>query len=216
MARVDSIFKIQGSLGDYVFYTLNGKQVARRKPAKKRGKKYEASVKIKELNDEFSGVSSAAKLIRRALEAECRALANPALHDGLMKVLLAIKNTDAAEKGCRKVIGGLQTEKGRLALRDFKFQKQRKSAPMLLSATRNVSDVELRFSGVLKSGFTVIELQLDFEKGKFRRAEHRFESFPGGEAVSLKRSLRSKKGYTEFWFLSGHWFMNGVMGGMKK
>lgn len=211
MARVDSIFNMRGSLGDYVFYTLNGKQVARRKPKKKKGRKADAQENVKVLNNEFAKVSSAAKLFRQALDAECEALRNPGIHSGLMKTLLAVKNTDVAEKGYRTVAGGLETEKGREAFRNFKFQKQRKSAPMLISATRKVSDVELRVSGVLPKSFKIIEMQLDFEGGKFRRAEHPFEDFGGGNAIFLKRSLRSKKGYTEFWMLGGDGFLGGVV-----
>ena len=216
MARVKSILNIKGSLGDYVFYTLNGKHVVRRKPVKKRGKKSAATEKVKVLNNEFSRVSSCSRLLRDALEPEVEALRNTALHSALMKMLLAVKNEDTADKGMRTVYGGLQTEKGRELFSAFRFQKHRKARPVLRSATRNVSTIELKFLGTLPKDSKILEVQLDVEAGKFRRAEHQLSVPEGSDTIVLKRQLRSRKGFTEFWFLSGEDFMNGVVGEMEK
>lgn len=211
MATVKSIFNIRGGLGDYVFYTLNGKQVARRKPAKKRDRKSETYAKVQVLNSEFAHVASCSKLIREALQPECAQLNNPALHSALMKTLLTIKNNDAAEKGFRTVVGGLSAEASCKIFREFRFQKHRKARPMLVSAKRKGSDIQLDFSRTVSEKTSLIELQLNFETGKFRRAEHAVEQPAGKNSMVLKRSLRSKKGFREFWFLSGEDFMNGAV-----
>ena len=42
MGKVHSLFAMSGKIGDYVFYELNGQQIMRKKPAKKKGPKTQA------------------------------------------------------------------------------------------------------------------------------------------------------------------------------
>lgn len=203
MGKVNSIFNISGGLGDYVFYTLNGKQVVRRKAAKKQGPKSVAQKKVKVLNEEFGRVSSAVKLFREALSAEVLALSNPGLHGALMKVLLGVKNEDPAEKGGRTVVGGLATEKGQALFQAFRFPKGGKAQLRMLGAAREGSRVRLQGLGLVPGPVTVIELQLNFETGKFRRAEHILAGNMSGRVAEVTRNLRSRKGYGEFWVAVG-------------
>lgn len=212
MARVKSTRTFVGTVEDKVYYILNGQPVVRSKPKKKRGPKPKSHEKVKTLNNEFAAVSSAAKLLRQALEAECAAMNNSALHSGLMKTFLAIKNEDPAEKGQRTLEGGLTTAKGIQLLKNYRFQKHRYARPSLMGAEQSGTQVTLRFSEPPQPPCSLIELQISFSKGDFRRAEHDVPELSTTSTALLTRKLRSKKGYTEMWFLKGKDFLGGVLG----
>ena len=101
MGKVNSIFKVSGKLGDYVFYELNGKQVVRKAAGKKRGPKSEAQKKNEVQNTEFAKASSAGKFLRAGLAEECRRMNDRYLYRKVNKLMLELKAADGAEKGQR-------------------------------------------------------------------------------------------------------------------
>lgn len=129
MATYESVIKITGAVGDLVFYTLNGKNVVRKKSgfnksAFKRNPSYE---KVRQNSSEFGHCSKMGKMIRKSLEVYIKETGDPLLYQKFAKVMTAIKDLDTtSERGKRTVENGLKTEEGRKLLRDFQWGTVRK------------------------------------------------------------------------------------------
>lgn len=124
MATYESVIKITGAVGDMVFYTLNGKNVVRKKSgfnttAFKKNPSYE---KVRQNSSEFGHCSKIGKIIRKSLEVYSKEAGDPLLYQKFAKVMTVIKDLDTiSERGKRTVENGLKTEEGRKFLREFQL-----------------------------------------------------------------------------------------------
>ncbi|MGN7758437.1 hypothetical protein ACTJIV_13230 [Chryseobacterium sp. 22532] len=124
MATYESLIKINGSVGDLVFYSLNGKNVVRKKSGfnKTAFKKSPTYEKVRQNSSEFGHCSKAGKTIRSCIENYIKETGEPLLYQRFAKLMTAIKDYDAvSEKGKRTVHNGLLTERGMTFLKEFKF-----------------------------------------------------------------------------------------------
>ncbi|MBU4539195.1 MAG: hypothetical protein L6264_04995 [Weeksellaceae bacterium] len=213
MGKVHSIFGVTGKLGEYVFYRLNGKEIVRRAAAKKKGPKTPAQQTVVKQNTEFGKASAAGKFLRTALAEECAKLNDRYLYQRISKLMLSLKSFDPAPNGQRTVTGGLATPEGQHVLACFNFHKKHADFSKLLQAVRSEGQLHLSFSLSGNPAETIIELQLDFHSGKFRRHVHTFrEGYERGKLM-LKKQFRSKKGFTDLLLISGDGYLQGVVVG---
>ena len=211
MGKVNSIFKVNGKLGDHVFYQLNGKPVVRRLAAKKRGPKSEAQKKSEVQNKEFAKASSAGKFLRAALDEECRRVNDRYLYQRVNKLMLDLKAADGAEQGLRTPGGGLHTEQGRTIFRDFRFYKKYGHFPKLNSAVRQAGTAMLHLSPSRTAVEGITELQINLENGDSRKHVHAAPELSSQNIMELPLHFRRKKGYTELLLIWGEGFLQGVV-----
>ncbi|MDQ0475589.1 hypothetical protein [Chryseobacterium sp. MDT2-18] len=211
MGKVHSLFEISGKVGDYVFYELNGQQVIRKAPSKKKGPKTEAQKSVALQNTEFGKASSAGKMLRVALAEECSQLHDRYLYQRVSKLMLRLKSCDGAPIGSRTVQGGLTTAEGQAALANFHFQKVQKNFPQLLNAVYRQGNLCLSLFFAKDADFAITELQINFETRKFRRYKHGLPEVEKGTPFSLKKGFRHKKGFTDLLMISGAGFLQGVV-----
>ncbi|WP_114820047.1 hypothetical protein [Chryseobacterium sp. KLBC 52] len=124
MATYESVIKITGAVGDLVFYTLNGKNVVRKKSGfnKAAFKKNPSYEKVRQNSSEFGHCSKIGKIIRKSLEVYIKEAGDPLLYQKFAKVMTTIKDLDTlSERGKRTVENGLKTEDGRKLLREFQL-----------------------------------------------------------------------------------------------
>ncbi|ANF52583.1 hypothetical protein A0O34_19605 [Chryseobacterium glaciei] len=124
MATYESLIKINGAVGDLVFYTLNGKNVVRKKSGfnKTAFKKSPTYEKVRQNSSEFGHCSKVGKIIRQALDQYIKQAEEPLLYQKFAKLMTEIKDLDnVSERGKRTVENGIITEKGKLLLRKFQF-----------------------------------------------------------------------------------------------
>ncbi|REC78540.1 hypothetical protein DRF60_08805 [Chryseobacterium elymi] len=124
MATYESLIKIKGGLGDLVFYSLNGKNVVRKKSGfnKTAFKKSPSYEKVRQNSSEFGHCSKAGKTIRNCIESYIKECNEPLLYQRFAKLMTEIKDLDTvSEKGKRTVHKGLLTERGMTLLKEFKF-----------------------------------------------------------------------------------------------
>ncbi len=124
MATYESLIKLKGSLGDLVFYNLNGKNVVRKKSGfnKNSFKKSASYEKVRQNSSEFGHCSKIGKTIRQCLDFYIKKSEDPLLYQKFAKVMTEIKDLDiVSEKGKRSVKKGLETELGYQLLKKFRF-----------------------------------------------------------------------------------------------
>ncbi len=126
MAKYKSLVELSGSIGDLVFYTLNGTPVVRRKSGfSKEGyqnnPKYQ---KVRENSQEFGHCSKSGKLIRQTLDAFIGNCEDKYMYQKFAKVMTQIKDLDVKnEKGKRRIEVGLENPKAYTLLSGFTFGK---------------------------------------------------------------------------------------------
>ena len=211
MGKVHSLFGMSGKIGDYVFYELNGQQIMRKKPAKKKGPKTQAQKEALLQNTEFGRASTAGKTLRLALAEECNRLYDPYLYQRVSRLMLHIKSCDPAPNGLRTVSGGLATDAGQELFARFHFQKKQKDFPHLRDTHFEKGQLHCDLSLPTNHPFTLIELQINFEKSLFRRAEHVITDAKNNETLIVKKALRAKKGFVDFLMISGVSFLQGMV-----
>lgn len=124
MATYESFIKLKGSVGDLVFYSLNGKNVVRKKSGfnKTAFKKNPSYEKVRQNSTEFGHCSKVGKIIRLALDPYIKEANDPLLYQKFAKVMTEIKDSDlVSERGKRTVKNGMSTEKGKQILKKFQF-----------------------------------------------------------------------------------------------
>ncbi|WP_234111057.1 hypothetical protein [Chryseobacterium sp. R2A-55] len=210
MGSFDSFLGISGKVGDYVFYTLNGKPVVRRVQKKKKGAKSAARIQAGKQNTEFGKASAAGKFLRRALQHEMETLGDAFLYQRINQLLLRIKNLNPATDGEKTLKGGLNTTQGAELFQRFRFRKNKKySEEILFSATEN-GGIALIGARPAELPFQIIELQINFKNGQFRRETAPAESSETGE-LCWKRKFRRKKDYSHFLFVFGDRTFQGMV-----
>ena len=211
MGKVHSILRLSGKVGDYVYYTLHGKKVVRKAAQKRRGPKTEGEKARTLQNSEFGKAAAAGKALRGALAEECRKLHDRYLYQRVNRLMPQLRSCDEAAAGSRTAAGGLATAAGQELLACFLFHKKRVNFPRLLKATRQRGTLLLQYKTAEPMPATLLEVQINFKNGAFRRHEHPFpQGLPDG-AVTVKRKFRSKKGFTDLLLISGKGFLQGVV-----
>jgi len=124
MATYESLIKIKGSVGDLVFYSLNGKNVVRKKSGfnKNAFKKSASYEKVRQNSSEFGHCSKAGKTIRSCIESYTKEAGDPVLYQKFAKLMTVIKDLDTISgRGKRTVQNGLATQQGLKLLKEFSF-----------------------------------------------------------------------------------------------
>lgn len=162
MATYESVIKITGAVGDLVFYTLNGKNVVRKKSGfnKAAFKKNPSYEKVRQNSSEFGHCSKIGKIIRKSLEVYIKESGDPLLYQKFAKVMTAIKDLDIiSERGKRTVENGLKTEEGRKLLRAFQLG----TIHTVSDCIRSQNHVLYKNKGCTTDEGVILTLQLDSE-----------------------------------------------------
>lgn len=126
MATYESFIKLNGAIGDLVFYNLNGKNIVRKKSGfnKSAYKKSPTYEKVRQNSSEFGHCSKIGKLIRSNISKYIELAEDALLYQRFTKTMTEIKDLDSEhEKGIRTVKVGLKTNEGKTALQNFEFGK---------------------------------------------------------------------------------------------
>ncbi|MDF0720824.1 hypothetical protein P0M11_12520 [Kaistella sp. PBT33-4] len=211
MGKFHTLFTISGKVGGYVYYLLNGKQVVRKAAGKRKGPKTQGEEERVLYNTEFGRASAAGKVLRQALAEELLKLNDRYLYQRVNRLILQLRSFDPWAPGERTAAGGLDTEDGQALLAGFHFHKKYAAFPKILRATRKGTQLRVEVSEVSPRPTEMLEVQINFNKGIFRKHSH---SYPDGIAVReviVKRQFRSRKGFTDLVMISGDAFLQGVV-----
>ncbi len=124
MAKYKTPIEINGTLGDLVYYTLNGVNVVRRKSgfntqSYQQKESYEA---VRQNSSEFGHCSKAGKTLREALKEYLSHANDKYLYQKVARLMTTLKDLDQTQgKGKRRVYNGITTQMGKAALRKFQF-----------------------------------------------------------------------------------------------
>ncbi|AZA54849.1 hypothetical protein [Chryseobacterium sp. G0201] len=166
MATYESLIKINGAVGDLVFYTLNGKNVVRKKSGfnKTAFKKSPSYEKVRQNSSEFGHCSKVGKIIRQVLDQYIKQAEDPLLYQKFAKLMTEIKDLDVvSERGKRTVENGISTEKGKLLLRKFQFGSKN-NFENENSISLDLFNEKLYLNNIFPADETIlISLKIDFE-----------------------------------------------------
>lgn len=185
MATYESFIKIKGSVGDLVFYTLNGKNVVRKKSGfnKKAFKKAPSYEKVRQNSSEFGHCSKTGKIIRKSLDPYLKDTGDALLYQKFAKLMTEIKDLDTvSERGKRTVENGLKTENGRKILNAFQFGKIKN---VLAEIERK--DRILYIKGEKAEKAVIITLKLDSETYTVEKAEE--DLYLNRDNISFKKQF---------------------------
>lgn len=166
MATYESLIKIKGSVGDLVFYSLNGKNVVRKKSGfnQKAFKKDPSYEKVRQNSSEFGHCSKAGKMIRSCIQNYIKEAGDPLLYQKFAKLMTSIKDLDiVSERGNRTVKKGLETPEGLQRFKEFRFGDKKGIHPDLTlyeEKESRILKVGDKFSG---DEIILITIQPDFE-----------------------------------------------------
>ncbi len=158
MAKYKSLVELQGSIGDLVFYNLNGVPVVRRKSGfSKEGFENNPNYKkVKENSQEFGHCSKSGKLLRETLKPFIGDCEDKYLYQKFAKVMTQIKDLDnTSPKGKRRIEIGLKDPEAMKFLTDFQFGKFEPASKYVVSEQAMFTK-----SVVLKKKLNVSEIQL--------------------------------------------------------
>ncbi|BAP31494.1 uncharacterized protein CHSO_2457 [Chryseobacterium sp. StRB126] len=185
MATYESLIKIKGSVGDLVFYTLNGKNVVRKKSGfnKKAFKKDPSYEKVRQNSSEFGHCSKTGKIIRNSLDIYLKETGDTLLYQRFAKLMTEIKDLDIISgRGKRTVENGLKTEDGKKLLTTFQFGEIKN---VLTEIERQDHTLYIKGNQSKKKA-TIIALKLDSENYTVEKTE---------EDLSLNQDQTSLKEY---------------------
>lgn len=169
MATYESLIKIKGSVGDLVFYTLNGKNIVRKKSGfnKTAFKKNPSYEKVRQNSSEFGHCSKTGKIIRNSLELYLKETGDALLYQSFAKLMTEIKDLDTiSERGKRTVEKGLKSEEGEKLLKAFQFGKIKN---ILAVIERNKHVLHIKSDDIESA--TMITLKLDSGNYTIEKAE---------------------------------------------
>jgi len=183
MATYESLIKLNGSLGDLVFYNLNGKNIVRKKSGfnKNAFKKSPSYEKVRQNSSEFGHCSKIGKIIRQCLEVYIKESEDPLLYQKFAKLMTEIKDLDnISDKGKRTVKNGIVTELGMQMLKDFQFGNI-SSLENSVSISAGLWDYSLIVDKNISVDEIIVEtLKIDFD-------EYQSEHFK--DIISVKKQL---------------------------
>jgi len=121
MASVRGIISLKGSIDNFCFYKLNGKQIVRQKsgPSKERIMNDLSYKRLKENMFEFGGASQIAKVYRMSLQAECKRFGGPYISGRLNGLFKKVCNAGSGKRGKRSY----EFSKNGSLLMGFQFSK---------------------------------------------------------------------------------------------
>ncbi|WP_228446673.1 hypothetical protein [Chryseobacterium sp. 3008163] len=183
MATYESFLKINGTVGDLVFYNLNGKNVVRKKSGfnKNAFKKSASYEKVRQNSSEFGHCSKIGKAFRQCLESYIKECDDALLYQKFAKLMTEIKDLDIIlDKGKRNVKNGIATDAGLQMLRDFQFG----NIPSLENSV-SISAGLWDYSLVLNKNINVDEIIVETLKIDFE--EYQSEHFK--EIISAEKPL---------------------------
>lgn len=183
MATYESFIKLNGTVGDLVFYNLNGKNVVRKKSGfnKNAFKKSASYEKVRQNSSEFGHCSRVGKAFRQCLEPHIKECGDALLYQKFAKLMTEIKDLDIiSDKGKRTVKNGITIESGIQMLRNFQFGKiQNLENLVIISA--GLWDYSLVLDKNMSVDEIIVEtLKIDFE-------EYHSEHFK--EVISVEKPL---------------------------
>lgn len=194
MATYESLIKITGSVGDLVFYTLNGKNIVRKKSGfnKNAFKKSPTYEKVRQNSSEFGHCSKIGKIIRQALDPYIKAAENPLLYQSFAKLMTEIKDLDLISgRGKRTVKNGIVLENGKDMLKKFQFGKL-PNLENIVSISFELWENNLQLNKGLEADEVIIlTLKLDFDLYSIEKFE---------ETISIKQqaeTIRFEKHFSD-------------------
>lgn len=167
MATYESFLKLNGTVGNLVFYNLNGKNVVRKKSGfnKNAFKKSASYEKVRQNSSEFGHCSKVGKVFRQCLEPYIKECDDALLYQKFAKLMTEIKDLDIiSEKGKRTVKNGIATDEGLMMLRDFQFGE---ISPLenLVSVSEGLWDYSLALNKSISVDEIIVEtLKIDFDE----------------------------------------------------
>lgn len=193
MATYESLIKITGSVGDLVFYSLNGKNVVRKKSGfnKNAFKKDPSYEKVRQNSSEFGHCSKAGKTIRSCIETYTKESGDALLYQKFAKLMTVIKDLDTvSDRGKRAVQKGMITEAGIQLLKEFRFG-EKENMWQNISIEKEHEKLIVNLNGHLAADeLIIITIEPDLERYSAAYAE---------EKVSLKQTekILFKKHFSE-------------------
>lgn len=194
MATYESLIKINGSVGDLVFYSLNGKNVVRKKSGfnKTAFKKSPSYEKVRQNSSEFGHCSKAGKTIRSCIEGYIKEAGDPLLYQKFAKLMTAIKDLDmVSERGKRTVQNGLITPEGLQLLKEFRFGKKGNIYPEVSVLEENGNKILHLARPLSVDDIMIITIQPDLEAYSAEYSEERITT------VEQKTDIYFKKHFSE-------------------
>lgn len=193
MARYKSSVEIQGSIGDLVYYQLNGIPVVRRKSGfnKKSFKEKESYQKVRENSSEFGQCSKAGKLVREALHELVPYAEDKYFYQKVAKLMTEIKDLDqSSERGKRNVPEGLKGLKAKEVLRNFQWGEMPKVHPKI-HIEKDLFSSTLFLPKLAKGQvLELITIHLDLSVYEFEIESEEF-SLEKSQAIALSESKTS-------------------------
>jgi len=189
MATYESLIKIKGSVGDLVFYSLNGKNVVRKKSGfnKTAFKKSPTYEKVRQNSSEFGHCSKAGKTIRTCIESYIKECKEPLLYQRFAKLMTAIKDLDmVSEKGKRTVQNGLLTEQGVTLLKAFTFGDKKKLNPEIFAFEEKEDIILYGVDELSADEVVLVSIQPDLE-------DYSAEYFEDHILLNNNEEIRCKK-----------------------
>lgn len=166
MATYESFIKLNGAIGDLVFYNLNGKNIVRKKSGfnKTAYKKSPTYEKVRQNSSEFGHCSKVGKLIRSCISKYIELAEDALLYQRFAKIMTEIKDLDSEhEKGKRTVKSGLKTQDGKVLLQNFQlgnFPCFHQEAQILLG----LWDKSLHLDkSIIADEVAIVSIKIDFE-----------------------------------------------------
>ncbi|WP_223607981.1 hypothetical protein [Chryseobacterium sp. OSA05B] len=193
MATYESLIKINGSIGDLVFYNLNGKNVVRKKSGfnKDAFKKSPSYEKVRQNSSEFGHCSKAGKTIRSCIESYTKEAGDPLLYQKFAKLMTLIKDLDTvSERGRRTVQNGLLKEEGLKLLKGFRFGEKENIHPEVYVSEEKDHRVLHWGNQISGNEMMIITIQPDFDA-------YAAEYFEEKVFVKQKREIYFEKHFSE-------------------
>lgn len=123
MAKIKSIIKLQGTIGDINFYQLKGETIGRQTGGGFNGEAIrtkESMVRVRENSSEFKGCMQSVQFFKMGLQPFLGRFKDGTLHQRLVSLFTKLKDLDlVAARGSRTVFGGLQTTSGQGLLKNY-------------------------------------------------------------------------------------------------
>ncbi|KMQ61569.1 hypothetical protein ACM46_16320 [Chryseobacterium angstadtii] len=191
MATYESLIKIKGSVGDLVFYSLNGKNVVRKKSGfnKTAFKKNPSYEKVRQNSSEFGHCSKAGKTLRSCIESYTKEAGDPLLYQKFAQLMTVVKDFDTvSERGKRTVQNGLSTPEGLKALKEFRFGEKENVYPDAFISEENENLILNIGNRLSADEMVIITIQPDLEAYSAKYVEENVTA-EQGNTIYLKKQF---------------------------
>lgn len=190
MATYESIIKITGSVGDLVFYTLNGKNIVRKKSGfnKNAFKKSPTYEKVRQNSSEFGHCSTVGKIIRQALDPYIKAAEDPLLYQSFARLMTEVKDLDLiSERGKRTVKNGISSENGKDLIKKFQFGRL-PNLETIVSISFGLWENNFQINKSLEADEVIIlSLKVNFDLYSIEKFEEIISLKQQGESIKFEK-----------------------------